>query len=142
VKCDLRGIATIQLINPINSINLSIKNKKMKKSQIRIDVEIDDKNMPTMIKWDADDADFDGQQPAKAVLLSLFDGLQQNAMRIDLWTNEMQVDEMNLFMFQTLATLGDTYERATNNKEIADEIREFAHHFGHKTEIFGPDHQH
>jgi gliding motility-associated protein GldC len=114
----------------------------MKKSQIRIDVEIDETNMPTLIKWDADDADFEGQQQAKAVMLSLFDGLQQNAMRIDLWTNEMQVDEMNLFMFQTLATLGDTYERATNNKEIADEIREFAHHFGHKVEIFGDDHQH
>jgi phospho-N-acetylmuramoyl-pentapeptide-transferase len=26
--------------------------------------------------------------------------------------------------------------------QVADEIREFAHHFGHKTEIFGPDHQH
>jgi hypothetical protein len=54
----------------------------------------------------------------------------------------MNVEEMNLFMFQTLSTLGDTYERATNNPELAAEIREFAHHFGHKAEVFGPDHKH
>jgi hypothetical protein len=45
-------------------------------------------------------------------------------------------------MFQTLATLCDTYERATNNKELADEMRDFVHHFGHKAEVFGDDHVH
>ena len=94
----------------------------MKKSQIRIDVNLDEENLPSFIEWDADDADFEGKQPAKGVMLSLFDGLQKQAMRIDLWTNDMQIDEMNLFMFQTLATMADTYERATNNKEIAEEM--------------------
>lgn len=111
-------------------------------SQIRIDVHLAEDQMPARIEWEADDADFDGKEPAKAMLLSLFDGLQQNAMRIDLWTSEMRVDEMNLFMYQTLATFADTYERATNNKELADEMRDFAHHFGHRAEVFGDDHVH
>jgi gliding motility-associated protein GldC len=114
----------------------------VKTSQIRIDVHLDETNMPAHIEWDADDADFEGKEPAKAMMLSLYDGLQQNAMRIDLWTSEMKVDEMNLFMFQTLATLCDTYEKATNNKELADEMRDFVHHFGHKAEVFGDDHVH
>jgi hypothetical protein len=46
---------------------------------------------------------------------------------------------MNLFMFQTISTLGDTYERATKHKKIAVEIRAFAHYFGHKNSNFGPD---
>jgi hypothetical protein len=49
---------------------------------------------------------------------------------------------MNLFFFQTFATMADTYERATNNKEIADDMRDYAHHLGHKLEVFGADHKH
>jgi gliding motility-associated protein GldC len=117
-------------------------NEIMKKSQIRLEIGLDKDNMPSVINWQADDSDAEGTQEAKAMLLSLWDGNDQNALRIDLWTKEMNVEEMNLFFFQTLVTLGDTYQRATNNSEIADDIREFAHHFGHRTEVFGPDHKH
>ncbi|MDZ4666726.1 MAG: gliding motility protein GldC [bacterium] len=118
------------------------KNVVAKTSQIRINVHLDKENLPIDIKWDADDADFDGQESAKGMMLSIFDGLQQNAMRIDLWTQDMNVEEMNLFMFQTLATMADTFEKATGNKELSDEMRDFVHHFGHKANVFGPDHQH
>jgi gliding motility-associated protein GldC len=117
-------------------------NEVVKQSQIRFNVMLDKENLPVQIQWDADDADIEGKQEAKSVLLALWDGLQQNALRIDLWTKDMNVEEMNLFMYQTLATLGDTYERATNNAEIAETIREFAHEFGHRADIFGPDHKH
>lgn len=118
------------------------KKQVLKTSQIRIDVHLDSENLPINIEWDADDADFDGKESAKGMMLSIFDGLQQNAMRIDLWTQDMNVEEMNLFMFQTLATMADTFERATGNKELSDEMRDFVHHFGHKANVFGPDHQH
>lgn len=114
----------------------------VKTSQIRIDVKLDKDNLPVAIEWDADDSDFEGKEPAKGIMLSLFDGLQQNAMRIDLWTNEMRVDEMNLFFFQTMATMADTFERATGNKEVAEDIRDFVHTLGHKLEVFGDDHKH
>ena len=117
-------------------------NEIVKTSNINFKVSLDKENLPLEIEWNADDADVDGKQVAKAIVLSLWDGLQQNALRIDLWTKEMNVEEMNLFIFQTLSTLGDTNERATNNSEIAAEIREFAHHFGHRAEVFGPDHKH
>jgi gliding motility-associated protein GldC len=113
-----------------------------KTSQIRIDVHLNKENLPVNIEWDADDADFEGKESAKGMMLSIFDGLQQNAMRIDLWTDDMNVEEMNLFMFQTLATMCDTFEKATGNKELSDEMRDFVHHFGHKANVFGPDHKH
>ena len=126
----------------INDMSNNQTNEIVKSSNINFKVSLDKENLTVEIEWNADDADVDGKQLAKAIVLSLWDGLQQNALRIDLWTKEMNVEEMNLFMFQTLSTLGDTYERATNNTEIAAEIREFAHHFGHRTEVFGPDHKH
>jgi gliding motility-associated protein GldC len=117
-------------------------NEITRKSQIRFNISLDKENLPVQIQWEADDADIEGKQEAKSVLLALWDGLQQNALRIDLWTKDMNVEEMNLFMYQTLATLGDTYERATNNPELAQSIREFAHEFGHQADVFGPDHKH
>jgi len=113
-----------------------------KTSRIQFKINLDKENLPTRIQWEADDSDVEGEQEAKAVILSLWDGLQQNALRIDLWTKDMNVEEMNLFMFQTIATLADTYERATSNAEVAEEMRDFAHHFGHKADVFGPDHKH
>ena len=103
----------------------------IKKSGIHINVSLDKENLPTRIQWKAEDSGLEDEQEAKAMILSFWDGLQQNALRIDLWAKEM-----NLFLFQTIATLGDTYERATNNSEMANEIRDFANFFGKKTNVF------
>ncbi|MCE2786506.1 MAG: gliding motility protein GldC [Bacteroidota bacterium] len=121
---------------------MSNTNEITKTSKIKFDVNLDKENLPVSIHWEADDADIEGKQEAKAMILSLWDGLQQNALRIDLWTKEMNVEEMNLFLFQTIATLADTFERSTDNSEVAEEIREFAHQLGHKLNVFGPDHKH
>ncbi len=119
------------------------KNTKIEKtSQIRIDVQLNSENLPVNIEWDADDAEFDGKESAKGMMLSIFDGMRQNAMRIDLWTQDMNVEEMNLFVFQTLSSMADTFERATQNKKLSDEMRDFVHHFGHEVNLFGPDHRH
>jgi hypothetical protein len=46
----------------------------------------------------------------------------------------MMVDEMNDFFFQTLMTMADTYQRATNQPELAEEIRNFSKSFKTKME--------
>jgi hypothetical protein len=47
----------------------------------------------------------------------------------------MQVMEMDRFMYQMLRYLSQTYLRATQNKDMAEEMAKFAHYFGEKTEI-------
>lgn len=111
-------------------------------SSIRFDVHLDKENLPVAIDWTADDGEFSEPQAAKAVMIGLWDGMQKEAMRIDLWTKEMSVEEMNHFTFQFLMTMADSYARATSQEEIAHFLREAAHEFGHKADVFGPDHQH
>ncbi len=53
-------------------------------------------------------------------------------MRIDLWTKEMMVDEMADFFYQTLITMADTYQRATQNEEMVKELKDFAKDFYQK----------
>lgn len=84
------------------------------------------------IRWEADDAPEPGEQTAKALLLSLWDADARNAMRIDLWTRDMTVEDMNDFFFQTFLTLADTYKTATGDTELMSEIKIFARDFAEK----------
>ena len=99
------------------------------KSNINIQVELDEEKMPETIEWNAPDGGVDGMQKAKAMLLGLWDGEEKSALRIDLWTRKMMVDEMNDFFYQTMFGLADTYVRATKKAELATEMKEFAKTF-------------
>jgi len=99
------------------------------RSTINIQVELDDDKMPNSIEWNAPDGGVDGMQKAKAFLLGMWDGEEKSALRIDLWTRKMMVDEMNDFYYQTLFGMADTYIRATKNTELAAEMKEFAKKF-------------
>jgi gliding motility-associated protein GldC len=107
----------------------------MEKQSISINVTLDPSKMPEHIEWAAPGAGtLETPQPAKALLLSLWDGEEKTAMRIDLWTKRMMVDEMNDFFVQTLLTLGDTYAKATQNEDLGNELKEFAANFKKKAD--------
>ena len=99
------------------------------KSHINISVELADDKMPEAIQWIAPDGGVADWQNAKAILLGLWDGEEKSALRIDLWTNKMMVDEMNDFFYQTFYGMADTYLRATQNVELTAELKEFAKSF-------------
>ncbi len=100
-------------------------------STIRIDVTTDDDGV-NAIRWEADDAPEPGPQDANAMILALWDAERRNALRIDLWTQRMTVDDMNDFVFQTLLSLADTYRAATNDDALMSEIKIFAREFAEK----------
>jgi gliding motility-associated protein GldC len=100
-------------------------------STIRIDVESDEHGVAA-IRWEADDAPEPGAQSANAMILALWDPDHRNALRIDLWTREMTVDDMNDFVFQTLLSLADTYRAATNDDAMMAEIKIFARQFAER----------
>lgn len=100
-------------------------------SDIRLSVISDDDGVRDIV-WEADDAPDEGRQQAKAMFLALWDARERNALRIDLWTRDLTVDDMNDFVFQTLLTLADTYRNATGDKEIMSEIKIFAREFAQK----------
>ncbi|HMC99972.1 MAG TPA: hypothetical protein VKH37_07460, partial [Ferruginibacter sp.] len=66
----------------------------MNKSTIQIDVLLDPNKVPEQINWSASDSSAEMMQKAKAMCLAFWDGADKTAMRIDLWTKEMMVDEM------------------------------------------------
>jgi len=101
----------------------------MKQSTITIDVTLDKDKVPEQINWKASDTSADMEQKAKAMLLAFWDGGDKSALRIDLWTKDMMVDEMGDFFYQTLTAMADTYDRATHHQELVDEMKNFAKDF-------------
>ena len=102
-------------------------------ADIHIRVQRDVANDIDSIRWSATDAPAPGLQDAKAMVLALWDASERNSLRIDLWTKDMTVEDMNDFFFQTLLTLADTYRNATNNDEVMSDIKHFAREFAEKT---------
>jgi len=93
-------------------------------SNISIDVHTDENKRCEQLVWSAQDGAVK-DRPAKAMFLGMWDDTDGMAMRIDLWTKDMQVDEMQHFVCQTLLTLADSYEQATSDTRHATAIRGF-----------------
>lgn len=104
----------------------------MKKSTIGIEVLLDPNKMPEQINWEASDSNAEMKQRAKAMCLAFWDAADKSALRIDLWTKDMMVDEMGDFYYQMFMTMADTFNRATKQKEISEDIKEFAKTFHDK----------
>ena len=104
----------------------------MNKSTITIEVSLDDNRVPDSIAWNASDTTADKAQEAKAMMLALWDASDKTALRIDLWTKDMMMDEMADFYYQIMITMADTYGRATKQEDIVAEMKKFATDFYNK----------
>lgn len=111
-----------------------MEDKVTKTSEINVKVGLNENNLPIAMKWSAEDGDVK-EAPAKAMLLSLWDPSNNNTMKIDLWTKDMSVEEMKQFFHQTLLTMSDSFERATGEKNICDDLRDYCYHFADKMDI-------
>ncbi len=98
-------------------------------STITLNIALDENKLPESIHWQASNSEVEQATPAKAFMLSLWDPTESSALRIDLWTKTMAIDEMNDFFFQTMMTMADTYTRAVNNPELSNELKTFAKAF-------------
>lgn len=101
-----------------------------KSSEIKFAVHLDENMVPEKIDWSAEDGGV--QSACKSVLIALWDEKEKNTLRIDLWDKEMTVDEMKHFFHQNLMTMADTFERATGEKEMSQDMRDFSIYFADK----------
>ena len=101
----------------------------MTENSIQIQVQLDENKMPAEISWSAPDNTPENTRKAKAFLLSLWDGSDKAALRIDLWTKDMMVDEMADFYYQTFMTMAETFQRATQDQILVNDMKQFAKDF-------------
>lgn len=74
----------------------------MHQSTIHVQIDLDEQKIPQNIKWSASDSTANEAQDARAMMLTLWDPTDKTALRIDLWTKDMMVDEMADFFLPEL----------------------------------------
>ena len=112
----------------------------MKTSEIKFTITLDDNKIPEAIQWEASDSGIEGRKECKATMITVWDAKENTTLRIDLWTKDMPIDQMNRFFYENLMTMADTYQRATNDTNLSLEMKKFADHFAKKSEIFNHPH--
>ena len=108
-----------------------------KKTKITIDVNLDENNIPEEMRWTAPDGGV-SDMDTKAMLLSFWDSENQETLKMDLWVKEMPVDQMQLFFHQTLVSLSDTFNRATQDEKMTATMKDFCDYFAEKLELKKP----
>ena len=103
-------------------------------SEIKFLIDLDENRVPEKLQWTAEDGGVN-QQQAKAIMLSIWDSKAQETLRIDLWTKDMPVDEMKKFFHQTLVAMSDTFQRATDDQQMADTMKDFCDYFAEKMDL-------
>ncbi len=83
-----------------------------RKTNIELNIDLDENSLPEKITWNAPDGGVSGQE-AGAFFLSLWDKQTASSMRVELWEKDMLVDDMKQFIHQSMISLSETYEKAT-----------------------------
>ncbi len=106
----------------------------MKKAKINIECELDNYRIPKRIIWKATDNN-NKIESCKAMFLYFWDHKDKNAFNINLWTKDMTINEMKIFFYQILITMANTFEKATNEKNITEDLKDYCKHFIDKMKI-------
>lgn len=104
------------------------------RSEIKIAIELDENRVPEKIFWTAPDGGITGEE-SKAMMVSMWNPIEKESYRIDLWTKDMPIDEMRVFFHQTLVSMADTYHRATNDTKMRDTMMDFCDYFADVLEL-------
>ncbi|HZY78721.1 MAG TPA: gliding motility protein GldC [Cyclobacteriaceae bacterium] len=94
----------------------------MKTSTIQFNIQLDGKNVPEKIEWDANDKPEGGLTETKAISISVWDHSEKNTLRIDLWTKDMPVDDMKRFYIESIGGMAQSVLRATGDEFMAQEM--------------------
>ncbi len=111
-------------------MNVAVK----KKSEIKVEIGLDENQLPVEMTWNAEDGDIKNKD-TKALFLALWDAEENNTMKIDLWVKDMSIEEMKQFFHQTLVSMADTFEKATGETKICEDLRDYCYHFADKMNI-------
>ncbi|NQW35602.1 MAG: gliding motility protein GldC [Flavobacteriales bacterium] len=100
-------------------------------SKIEFNVSLDENQIPEKILWTAEDNKIIDAE-TNAILLSVWDSKNRETLKMDLWTKEMPVHDMKVFFYQTLKSLADTFQRATNDEKMSATMHDFCDFFAEK----------
>ncbi len=103
-------------------------------SEVKFNIGLDENKVPEEISWTAIDGGINNE-PSKAVMISEWDQKKKDTLRMDLWTKDMPVDEMKQFYHQTLVSMAESFERATDDAKMGATMKDFCDYYEEKMDL-------
>ena len=110
-----------------------MKNEVKNWEEIKIKVGLNENNLPVDLKWSASANSSQGVKDCKAFNLGIWDPVINNSLSINLWTNSMTVDEMNMHYVHNLINLTKSYVDATKNPLAQNMMKTFCQNLMEET---------
>ncbi len=110
-------------------MNLRINSNANRTAEIKLIVDLDGDDLPTRIEWHASEGQENGPVSCQSMMLSVWDSENKTTAAIDLWIKDTTIEDMNLYFYQVIHKMGDTYLRATKNVDMANSIHKFGDEF-------------
>ncbi|TAH25425.1 MAG: gliding motility protein GldC [Cytophagales bacterium] len=95
----------------------------MRKSNIELNISLDDQNVPELITWNASESPTGKPESTAAFALAIWDANNHSTMKIDLWTKDMPMDEMKLFYIEAIGGMSESLLSATSDEYMYKEIK-------------------
>ena len=96
----------------------------MKNSKITLDIYLNENNIPEKISCISSEEKKD--KIIKSFMLSLWDPTERETLKIDLWTNDMLLDDIKIFIYQSILSMKEVVKKSLDNNKISDKIENFA----------------
>ncbi len=90
--------------------------------EINFKIQLDENSVPEKITWEATDKPVPSTDEAKSVSIALWDHIQKNTMRIDLWSKDMPVHEMKKFYLDCIGGIGQSLLSSTGDEFMSHEV--------------------
>jgi gliding motility-associated protein GldC len=101
------------------------------KKKINLTICLDENNIPEHIYYVSNELELE----TKALILSIWDDASKEIIKIDTWTKYMKLKDMQLFFYNILLCLSETYIKASLDYKTGKEIQKFAFKFAKNTHI-------
>ena len=105
----------------------------MKKSEIHFEVQLDENSIPEDIVWSATDKPGDADH-TNAISIAVWDNIEKNTMRLDLWTKEMPIHEIKKFYIDSLGGLAQSLLNATGDETMSAKMNALCDEMGKSLE--------
>jgi len=106
----------------------------MSKSEITFEVHTDAQQIPERILWNATGKEGE-QAQTRAISVAVWDHVEQNTLRIDLWTKDMPVDEMRGFYINAIAGMAESVKESTGDEEMAAAMLDLCERFADRVQV-------
>lgn len=101
----------------------------MKQSEIHFEVKLDENSIPEDIIWSATDKPGEADH-TNAISIAVWDDIEKNTMRLDLWTKEMPIHEMKKFYIDALGGMAQSLLNATGDETMAAKMNALCDELG------------